>query len=336
MFRTARLLPVAVLFAVALATNAKAYAWNATGHRVVAYIAYLQLTESQRGKIVGMIRNHERFDEDFKKRMPQAVKQADRETRDLWVFLHASTWPDIARGFKDSVKDKFHRSTWHYINQPVFLTDADRRAMGRIPRLNLNRDLPRGPAARKYMNVVQAIKYNMMRLRDRRTTKQDQALGVCWVMHLTGDLHQPMHSTALFTPRRFRIGDLGGNRIPFTGGGNLHSRWDGFLGRGMKLSEIQRRGRSLLQDAELKAAGTAAARSLKVETWLDESHRLAKAHAYAPQIYKAVADAEQSDRRRLRPIQLPDSYFKKGGAVARKRVVEAGFRLAEQLKSIAR
>lgn len=331
--RLKRVLQLLVLLAVVLGTTAKTYAWNATGHHVVAYIAYLQLTEAERNKVVGMIRNHERFDEDFKKRMPPDITSADQETRDLWVFLQASVWPDIARGIPKNVRDKFHRPTWHYINQPLYLTEADKAALKGKIRLNFNRDLPQGRSARRNMNVIQAIKYHVRSAGDRRTSKRDLALDICWIMHLTGDIHQPMHSTALFSKERFAEGDRGGNLIPISGGGNLHSRWDGLLGRGLKLNEVKRRGRSLLEDADLKKAGVAAAASMKVDDWLDESHELAKTKAYAAAIYDAVKAADKRGSRRVSAVRLPESYFKTGGKVAQKRVVEAGFRLSRQLKT---
>src|SRR4051812_36867694 len=92
-----------------------AYAWNNTGHKVVADIAWEQLTPERRKEIVDILRRHPRFDEDFAKRMP-----ADAE-EDRWIFQQAAIWPDIARGLKDEDLAKYNRPTWHYVNVPVFI-----------------------------------------------------------------------------------------------------------------------------------------------------------------------------------------------------------------------
>ena len=57
------------------------------------------------------------------------------------------------------------------------------------------------------------------------TTDMDKAILLCWLFHLVGDIHQPLHCSAMFTPRLFSEGDRGGNSIK-VGKYNLHSTWD--------------------------------------------------------------------------------------------------------------
>ncbi len=70
-----------------------------------------------------------------------------------------------------------------------------------------------------------------------------KAVYFCWLLHLIGDLHQPLHSSAAcFSAKRFREGDLGrerDQRLPTRG--NLHGRWDGMLGNDYLLNDIRRR-----------------------------------------------------------------------------------------------
>ena len=55
-----------------------------------------------------------------------------------------------------------------------------------------------------------------------------------WLLHLVGDLHQPLHCTARVTKAEPN-GDAGGNKVLLHCQGcppKLHAFWDGALGRG--------------------------------------------------------------------------------------------------------
>jgi S1/P1 Nuclease len=75
-------------------------------------------------------------------------------------------------------------------------------------------------------------------LRSRSASTQDKAEKMSWLIHLVGDVHQPLHCATLVNslypaPQ----GDRGGNeffvRVSATGSPQkLHSLWDGLLGSG--------------------------------------------------------------------------------------------------------
>lgn len=323
---------VAITFAfVAVALSAlPALAFNDTGHRIVALVAYRQLDRETRESVVEVLKRHDRFEEDFLNKMPDDVKEASQAVQNTWIFLQAATWPDIARGFRGDDKSRFHHPTWHYVNEPLFLSEEDQTAIGQVP-VNLDRQWTPGMAADD-MNIIQALKKCTADLSDAETSDADKAVALCWLFHCVGDLHQPMHASALFTQQRFPKGDRGGNSIRLVKGKNLHSLWDGLLGGTNRLRTIQNKVATFLQDADLEAAGQLAAESLEFETWLDESRELAEASAYHTIILEAVADAENDTNEDLEKIQLPDEYYADAGDAAKKRVVEAGFRLAAVLK----
>ncbi len=50
-----------------------------------------------------------------------------------------------------------------------------------------------------------------------------------WLVHLTGDVHQPLHCISRFTKSQPK-GDKGGNLVYVTPGRNLHALWDGLAG----------------------------------------------------------------------------------------------------------
>ncbi|WP_232536224.1 S1/P1 nuclease [Lacipirellula parvula] len=277
--------------AILLLSTANAAAWNALGHKVIADIAWQQLNEQSRAEIVRTLRRHPRFDDDFAKQMPSDVDE------NRWIFQQAAVWPDIARG-----KAGFDMPTWHYVNI----------AIGRERGFNFV-SKPVGKA--EEWNIIQAIAYCRKVIASDATPSQ-KALAYSWLFHLVGDLHQPMHSTALFS-ERFPDGDRGGNSIPLVQGDNLHSLWDNLLGRQHRANDLKR------EIAELKARPEL----WKVEPgdaglWLQESHKLAKEFAYCPEILEATRQPGE-----LAKIRLPASYLKASGEHARYRVVAAGLRL---------
>lgn len=95
-----------------------------------------------------------------------------------------------------------YTKTWHYKN-----VDADRTYD----------DMPANPAG----DAVTAVKQQIEKLSDPATTKVEAALALKILIHVTGDMHQPMHMG--------HATDLGGNRVKlkyFNRDKNLHGIWD--------------------------------------------------------------------------------------------------------------
>jgi hypothetical protein len=167
---------------------------------------------------------------------------------------------------------------------------------------------------------------------DDAVNKPDKAVMLAWLFHLVGDSHQPLHATALFSPRLFAEGDRGGNLIKTKQRGNLHSVWDGFLGSRATLREAHNDALVLLQELDTAPARDPDFRSLDEKVWLDESWRTARDDAYAPLVphLRTIEKAKGE----LSPITLDEDYLKRGGALSKLRVVTAGYRLAAVLKQI--
>lgn len=268
-----------------------AQAWNTLGHKVIADIAWLRLGDATRQQIAQTLRHHPQFDRDF-------AKQGDAND-DRWIFQQAATWPDIIRKQKE-----YDHPSWHYIDL----------ALGGQAKFNVAMKLA-GPA--DSWNAPQAIEYCRKTLAGNAPPAQ-KALAYCWLEHLVGDVHQPLHSTALVNAR-FPEGDRGGNSIPVRQGKNLHSLWDNLLGRESRPNDVKREvaqlvARPALWKAEVKD---------DVPGWIRESHELAKSVVYSPEILAAVNTPGD-----LQPINLPEPYLKQAGETASVRVVAAGERLA--------
>ena len=80
----------------------------------------------------------------------------------------------------------------------------------------------------------------------RGTSGQEKAIYLCWVMHLIGDIHQPLHSVSLFC-EAFPKGDHGGNDSLYRLGGRriikLHQFWDDLLGKSVTRSSVKKGAR---------------------------------------------------------------------------------------------
>lgn len=135
-------------------------------------------------------------------------------------LLEGETLAEVAN-YGDAIKSDrayVRFSPWHYVNFP-----AD-KAYTEVP------PSPQG-------DVVQGIEECIAILKDPRTGREDEVFYLKMLIHLVGDLHQPMHVG--------RAEDRGGNDIQvqwFGRGSNLHRVWDTNLidDYGMSYTELAR------------------------------------------------------------------------------------------------
>lgn len=300
-------------FIVVATLAGQALAWNALGHRVIAEIAWQQLTPERRQEIVNTLKHHPRFGEDFVKQMPRDVAEGDQELQDHWIFWQAAVWPDVAR------KGPYDRPTWHYIDRPLFLDGKE------VPvDAQLSTEYPSDTPVDK-MNCIQAAKQAIATVGDPNVGPDAKAVAYCWLFHLAGDMHQPLHSTALYCDF-FPTGDRGGNDIRLTRGRNLHSLWDNLLGRNDRPSNVLRETELLRKRSELWEVDATA----EPEDWIAESHELAKTFVYDTAILNAVRAAQPGQQ--MPSVTLSVDYLRAAGAKARARIVAGGLRLGNLLQ----
>lgn len=320
-----RLIACVLLFIQPAAT----FGWGPAGHRIVASIAFGQLTPAEQGKIVAILNSHPRFKEDFKAKMPPGVEEKE------WLFQQAAIWPDLQKALKLAPKQKakFNCPLWHYIGIPYYPTKEYEDALTSKFSINISFDAPK--AANKTMNLVQATKCAQKILADPNAAAADKALYLSWLFHLVGDAHQPLHATTLCIPKLFPKGDHGGNWIPTEQHKNLHLLWDSLPGSsGMKFNGIRSRVAALLSQQSLQVAGEAAAKDLDVVSWAKETHALAESDAYTREVLDHLGG--HTDRKHLPKLDLNGKYLKNAGAVSKKQLVVAGYRLGAMLKEIAK
>lgn len=311
----------------------RAYAWSDAGHKIIASIAFRQLTPAEQQAVIAILEQHPRFADDFVGKLPNDLKSAPEAARHEWFFQQAAIWPDMIRDYQGAMKDKYHRATWHYINRLHFLSAADQAALERTIKINQSLDPPK--TAELTMNVVQSIRFARQLLRDEQAEAEEQAVLLSWLFHNVGDLHQPLHSTALFSKNLFPRGDRGGNAITTSQRSNLHAVWDQFPGNYLSFKQARDQAIEIVNSAESKAVGKRAAATLDEATWLDESHALAVRAVYTPEVMTALRhlDREAHTNGDLPPITLSKDYLRAGGNVSKQRLIEAGYRLGAVLKA---
>jgi hypothetical protein len=310
-----------------------ALAWSGPGHKIIASIAFRQLGADEQDKVVAILKEHPRFAEDFEAEMPDDVRAGDEATQNEWLFQQAAIWPDMLRS-GPAERRAFHRSQWHYINLPHFLNDAARSQMeGRIS-VNLALDPPPGATlATRDMNAIQVIGFARKECADPDADAATRAVLLCWMFHNIGDIHQPLHSTALFSRRLFSDGDRGGNAVLTRQAGNLHSLRDRFPGGTANFRTARNRAIEALANPDLTALGVVAADVLDEKEWVTESHYLAVVAAYDPEVMVALR-AMEDGAGTVAQIELSEDYLRAGGRIANRRVVQAGYRLGAVLKEM--
>jgi S1/P1 Nuclease len=314
-------------------TFSPALAWNATGHKIIASIAFRRLSRNEQVKVVAILKRHPRFTEDFAEQMPEEVRNGNEAMQNEWLFQQAAVWPDLVRGGPPE-RRAFNRGEWHYVNLPHFLTDAAKAQLQGKLTVNTETNPPiNATLDTAGMNVIQTIRFARRVSADKQSSPQDRAVMLSWVFHTVGDIHQPLYAVAMFSPTLFPSGDRGGNSVRTRQSGNLHSLWDGFPGRDEGYRGARNRAIAYDEDDRFARLGKAAATLPDVITWRDESYDLAQRTVYDDEVLGALRKMEAGSGR-VEEIALSETYLKNGGHAVEPRLVQAGYRLGMVLRQI--
>jgi hypothetical protein len=272
---------------------------------VIAAEAYRHLSPSLKGKVAEILKSHPDYD-----RWTRTVRD---ETPGLdlgtFVFMRASTWPDEIRWRHN----QYDHSHWHYIDYPL-----------KPPAF------PMEPRPAPTDDALYGIAQSEQALADPKTAAELRAVYLSYLIHLIGDLHQPLHCASLFNDT-YPGGDKGGNDFyvkPGSRGIKLHSLWDGLLGTSNKphthlnyAIEIEsRHPRNSLK--ELKKAKTP-------KEWSLESRAAAIEKVYLRAALNGSTSAESAP-------ELPGGYTKEAKTVAERQAALAGYRLADEIQKYVR
>ncbi len=280
-------------------TTSPTYSWNARGHMIVAAIAYRELTPEQQQTITGILVSHP----EYKRQWAADYREIQEDVNlGLYLFMRASRWPDDIRSNKHS-DHGLNTPKWHYMNYEL--------------RFPYKGEL----VVSEQENVLDAIEQNLRIFRNPDSPLDRKAISLCWLIHLVGDIHQPLHTVSLFSDQ-FPKGDRGGNSfwIKPKGAVKLHSYWDGLLGRSMSVQSILNEV-TLIKSNYKKDSN---ANKLDPIIWSQESFNLAVEKVYLNGELKASAHKENA-------LPVPENYGKESKQVGEQQVALAGHRLAKIL-----
>jgi hypothetical protein len=193
-------------------------------------------------------------------------------------LAYVGTWADDIRSDPAWAKAE----TWHYVTIPAGVSYADSKK-------------------NEAGDALEAIARFERVLADRTASRAARQEAIKWLVHLVGDLHQPMHVG--------QRDDRGGNEVVvlwFGDPSNLHSVWDSGMIDRMELSSTELAEKIDVAPPEQVRAWQATSPLV----WADES-RAASDPAY-----------------RLADRRLSYKYLYEHGATVERRLLQAGIRLA--------
>jgi hypothetical protein len=291
-----------------------AEAWDEGGHEIIATIADGRLNSKALAAVEALA--------------PQVPN--DGRTYDAVTM---ACWMDDLRNRSANMPDAGMFLPWHFVD--IGLSSADP-----LPSFQPGDDNP------WHGNAVQALKRAMVVLQGGTDPYvQNKAIACAMVMHLVGDIHQPLHAaTKYFYSHGREMDDRGGNREGVDNGPsdeprfNLHAFWDSAWRASMGpdgrvlLDERFKPGRAHHpEDVTALAAEIAredapplnAKLDPDFEAWAWESNGIARSFVYP--------DLTQTES--LKYCRLSSGYIAKANQIARQRLVLAAYRLAALLNA---
>jgi len=277
-------------------------AWDGAGHMAIAAEAFRQLTPELQAQAVEVLKAHPEYQQ-----WVNAYHPNPEVSLGAYVFMRSSTWPDEIRR-SDSPYD---HPEWHFIDYPL-----------RPPLFELE------PDPRPTNNVLFGVAQCEKTLSDPSADPELRAAYLSFLIHMIGDMHQPLHCESYFDDE-FPNGDRGGNDFfvkltPEDRGVRLHGIWDGLLGT-VENPVIQWQN-SLKIDAEYSRASLPQLQEdTTPKSWSLESRRLAVRYGYLHGHLKGGTNFENA-------LPLPDSYIQNAKEVAERQAALAGYRLADEIQ----
>ena len=311
-----------------------AMAWNSPGHEIIALIAYEHLDDATRAKAIELlapIRDFTIISKASCRKRFRAATCAIKTAGYLPTRPRGPIWCVPSKGAVNRQDvSEYSRPWWHFINEPVFLNDDERRQLEREIKVNRRREPPQSDDD-EFMNIVQAIKNSARIVRDTSAPKEKRSVHLCWILHLVGDSHQPLHSVALYTTHRFRRGDHGGNYLDYQHSWDLHGFWDEQISTDESYETHQVLAADLDRNRKLAEEGKKAAATLesingstRAWNWPSDTLTRRKCWRKSP-LAKDIRISGRSTCRRTYKIEAE--------TVAERRAVEAGHRLAGAVRN---
>lgn len=303
-----------------------AAAWNSLGHKTVAEIAWRQMNAGERRAASDLLKHHPHYQLLLATNVPAGVDSNE------WAFLNAAIWPDMVAPAKPGQPSKPATITQYNVYPHVIGLPFVRA--GDAGRLSLKKFSVKEP------NGQTGLVASLAKLKDPRAGAQDRALALCWVLHLTGDLHQPLHAATLVTkdkPHGNGAGSSFAVRDESGAPAKLHIFWDMLPGPETTYEAVAALASNLTAAPDLAPAKLNEYQSHQtVASWVQESFEAAVTFAYAEdRIQFASWAAFESGKIPAKAVPaLRADYLREAHQMARRRLALAGQRLADELKQV--
>ena len=293
-----------------------AFAWWDEGHMQIAYVAYKKLNPAVRERADVLLR----LNPDYAHWTAGAPAGQEK----LYAFVHAATWADDIKTKPDYYDDQVTDSTakenvpyghlkhsyWHYRDTLYSADSTPLPAPDPVDAVTqLKLMIAKVPASSDALDMLRSY-------------------DLTWIIHLVGDLHQPLHAIDRYSaPISSAGGDRGGNLemvMPASGETlALHAYWDRIFGGYSSVF-------GAIYDADHGGVASitsdaAKAQILDPETWAQESFELAKTYAYSEPV--------RTDKQ---AVELTRDYETRARDIARQQAALAAARLANLLTEVLR
>jgi hypothetical protein len=298
---------LAVALALCALWSTPAHAWDEVGHRVVARIAWDNMTPAARTRAIQLLRA-------APARTGLAALEPSAGTDEARIrewFVQAAVWSDIIRS-RNNIGFPYAHADWHYVN--FFWQQGPNGPVDRD-------DIPRAGLLIDQMQRISG------ELGNSAVADSSQAIDLAWALHLVGDAHQPLHNNARITAQD-TAGDRGGNDFRLAGlypYNNLHGYWDALVGNSMPWRLQDRTEADYVDGIALRVQaayprGRFGGRILpgQFETWSREGLRVAQ-RAYPSWLERNSA--------------APPRYHPYAWNLVESRVALGGYRLADFLNT---
>jgi len=300
-------------------------AWGPIGHMTVAYAAFERLAPVTKARVRDLLKLNPDY-ANWEKQMPTGISPEDH---DRAIFMIAAVWADDIKGepqysddgpdpggnvpdgasssLNTGYGDLLRHRYWHFVDVPF---SPDRAKLPLIP----------APNAETQIDAFRAVLSSSQ-------PDELKSYDLVWLLHLIGDVHQPLHATTRVTQADAQ-GDAGGNKVRLKGDAdaNLHAYWDDLPGSDCRFcnNKIPCVDRAAVLGRHLPVPPMQSARVVKTSVWIHESFEAARTA-----VYQAPIETGEGPYT-IVPLSL---YETKATGLAHARIALAGIRLAEVLNS---
>jgi hypothetical protein len=311
-----------VLFMVLVSLTSQVLAYSDLGHQTIGAIADAQLTSEARTAIQRLLRPAE-------------------------TLATIATWPDDLKRAKknsgplahDPEAERFNQAfpdnrEWHYVDLPLDTAVYTNQVVGSRPN-----------------DIVQTLKRCITVIESKTIphSEMTRAQALRWLVHLLGDLHQPMHvgsgyyrfddqrQAHLITDPQQATGkdeDHGANLLFYEAEEQLHAFWDDRLvtdvAKGRSYREL---AHDLLKQGHQPAWDGSGSYHQWVDQWAIEAVKEGKA-AYERLTFGAGQFGAAHDELQKITITLGPGYEEDEANLVEQQLAKAGYRLAMLLNAI--